>query len=79
MLRYLFVGVLSALATFICFSSESNAQNKSETAPKPEIWIGVLDTGIMKLRLKLDVTKDNGKQMAVVYSIDQGNARLKLD
>ena len=42
-------------------------------------WLGTLDTGRGKLRLKLVVEKKNGGIRGAIFSVDQGNAEIKLD
>lgn len=46
----------------------------------PEIWKGMLDAGLAKLRLQLEITPDaDGKLSGKLLSIDQGNAEMVLD
>ncbi|QEG20499.1 alpha/beta hydrolase family protein [Mariniblastus fucicola] len=44
-----------------------------------EIWKGVLDAGIAKLRLQLEMTPDADGWKAKLISIDQGNAEMVPD
>ena len=51
------------------------------TAAEPqEVWEGVLDVGVAKLRLVLEISKaDDGKLSAVIDSPDQGAENLPVD
>ena len=67
----------SVKSTFIvlfafCFCLTSSAQER-ELASKPELWYGVLDVGVTKLRTVVKVTTDakTGKQTAEMFSPDQ--------
>jgi pimeloyl-ACP methyl ester carboxylesterase len=64
------------------FASIASAQTPSkQTAEDPvESWVGTLDVGPMKLRLRLDVQRDeNGQLAGTLISVDQGNASIPLD
>lgn len=51
-----------------------NAQ-ESET----QIWQGALDLGTRKLRLNVEITKEDKGYSAIVTSPDQGNAKIPVD
>ena len=52
---------------------------QNNDTPKSQDWMGTLDTGLGKLRLKLAIAKDGDSYSAVMYSVDQGNAKMALD
>ncbi len=66
--------ILNALV----FATTVDAQDDKKSKPK-NVWLGTLDVGVAKLRLKIDVTETNGTKSAVMYSLDQGNAKMPLD
>ena len=41
-------------------------------------WMGALNLGGVELRMRLDVTTEDGALSAVMYSIDQGNAAIPV-
>ena len=62
-------------------SAQSPAPNAAATSQSPEgIWEGTLDTGAVKLRLRLKVTKAaDGALAAKLDSLDQGANDLPVD
>lgn len=64
-------------------AAQDKSANKSAATENKEDqanYLGVLDTGVGKLRLKLVVTTDkSGNKSAVMYSVDQGNAKMEFD
>ena len=56
--------------------SNLNAQDE-----KTQYWQGVLDVGAAKLTMNVEIKKKNEKDeySAVVYSVEQGNAKIPVD
>ena len=68
--------VLTLIA--FCFAVP-DAIAQDEKKSKPEVWMGTLDAGVAKLRLKITVTEKDGKKTATLESLDQGKAKIPMD
>ena len=45
-----------------------------------QLWFGVIDAGVLKLRVKLDIEKaESGAWSGEMVSLDQGNAKIPLE
>ena len=76
------IGLFSAMVCFCLLSTEAAwSQEATLTAPAKLAgqWMGTLDTGRGKLRLKLVVNSTGKKLEGALYSVDQKNAEIKLD
>ena len=66
---------LVAIALFTT-SSLSPAQD----IKKPQAWLGTLDAGVAKLRLRFEISPDEkGKLSCVMISLDQGGVKTPMD
>jgi pimeloyl-ACP methyl ester carboxylesterase len=76
MTRQLFASAVMSIAAFFYVQVDpAFAQT-----PAPEIWFGELDVKVAKLRLEFRVTKGtDGVYQGSMFSLDQGNAEIKLD
>ena len=71
--RYCFALMAIALIT-------GNTAFSKETVDAPQSWIGTLDVGTAKLRLRFDIEKDDaGNLKCTMVSIDQGKAKILMD
>jgi hypothetical protein len=76
--------LLFYVCVFYLFGGAAVAQPPSEPGGPPsetERWFGTLDVKVAKLRLTLEVSAESepGSLSGVLVSLDQGNARIKLD
>lgn len=55
-------------------ASNSYAQNK-----QTQYWQGVLDVGAAKLTMKVEIAKKEAGYSAIVYVVEQGNAKIPVD
>jgi pimeloyl-ACP methyl ester carboxylesterase len=71
------------LIVLLCLTpcaGHSSAQEANEPTEQVSSWFGTLDLKAIKLRLQLDVTtEEDGQRSAFIISLDQGNAKIKMD
>jgi pimeloyl-ACP methyl ester carboxylesterase len=81
MYRFSLVATLCLCFLTLPIAAQTAAEVEAEPqADQKEQWFGTLDVGAATLRLLLEVTSDaDGKQEAVVFSVDQGNAKMPTD
>lgn len=76
-MRRLLISLTIVLITILTWAAPNSTCAQDANV---DSWFGTLDFGAIKLRLRVDVTEgEDGKQSAVVVSLDQGNARLECD
>ncbi|MEZ6092815.1 MAG: alpha/beta hydrolase [Pirellulaceae bacterium] len=71
-----FVLLAFSCLTSACFAGSVPQENQPEF---PERWLGVLNVGVVKLRLSLELQQTEDAWHGEMISLDQGNSRLKMD
>ncbi len=57
-----------------------NTAFAQKTLDTPQSWIGTLDVGAAKLRLRFDIEKDDSEKLkCTMISIDQGKVKIPMD
>lgn len=66
--------VVLTLGLILTMASNLNAQDNP-----PQYWQGVLDVGAAKLTLNLEISENDEGFSAVIYAVEQGNAKIPVD
>ncbi len=76
LITHLTVFVSLAIIGFFNWSSAGGQETKKE---ERQLWQGAIDTGLSKLRIRFDVTKNTkGEYSGTIISVDQGNAKIPI-
>ncbi len=70
---------LALAATLFGFQVVIAQQAAAPPAGETETWFGKIDTGVMKLRVKIDVSSNDGDLSATMVSLDQGKDEIPID
>lgn len=75
------ISAILFLATLLLSSSyPAHSAYSQDQDGESEQWLGVLDVGVAKLRLQIDITfAEDGTPLAKLTSLDQNNAEIKVD
>ncbi len=68
----LLIGYIVSSCVFLCYATGAWGQEKI-------FWKGTLEAGTQKLRLEINLAQTDGKWSGELTSLDQNNAKLKLE